>query len=63
MEQKLTTESEKAINWFSKLHVKDSRCCDGLHMLDMYKEIIYDKPIYFGTPFLDLRKLHMMDVH
>ena len=38
MELKLTTDCEKAIKRFSKLHVKVSRFCfcDGLHMIDMY---------------------------
>ena len=34
--------------------------CDGLRMIDMYTtEIVYDKPIYVGTPTLDLSKLTM----
>ncbi|MFM7981023.1 MAG: hypothetical protein ACKPKO_17070, partial [Candidatus Fonsibacter sp.] len=50
MELKLTTDNERAIKWFSKLHLKDSMFCNGLHMIDMYKkEIVNDKPIYVGT--------------
>ena len=50
---KLTTESEKAIKWFSKLRFKDSRYIGGLHMIEMYKqEIVSDKPIYVGTSVL-----------
>ena len=64
MELKLTTENEKAIKWFSKLNFKDSKFCDGLHMIEMYKkEIVYDKPVYVGTSVLDLSKLCMMDFH
>ena len=64
MELKLTTDNERAIKWFSKLHFKDSKFCNGLHMIEMYKkEIVYDKPIYVGTSILDLSKLCMMDFH
>ncbi|MFM7985857.1 MAG: hypothetical protein ACKPKO_41735, partial [Candidatus Fonsibacter sp.] len=41
---KLTTDRNLAIRWFSKLHVKDSRECNGFHMIEMYKkDIVYDK--------------------
>ena len=64
MELKLTTDNERAIKWFGKLHFKDSKFCNGLHMIEMYKkEIVYDKPIYVGTTFLDLSKLCMTDFH
>jgi len=64
MELKLTTDNERAIKWFSKIHFKDSKFCNGLHMIEMYKkEIVYDKPIYVGTSILDLSKLCMMDFH
>ena len=52
MELKLTTDCEKTIKRFSKLHVKVSRFCfcDGLHMIDMYwKTEIVSKPVYVGT--------------
>ncbi|MFM7988263.1 MAG: hypothetical protein ACKPKO_54015, partial [Candidatus Fonsibacter sp.] len=64
MEFKLTTDNERAIKWFSKLHFKDNKFCNELHMIEMYKkEIVYDKPIYVGTSILDLSKLCMMDFH
>ena len=53
-----------AITWFSKLHFKNSKNFDGLHLVEMHKkEIKYDKPIYVGCAILDLSKLCMMDFH
>ena len=64
MELKLTTDRKYAIRWFSKLHFKDSKCHDGLHMIEMFKKAIeYNKPIYAGTSILDLSKLCMMKFH
>ena len=34
MELKLTTDNEKAIQWFSKLHFKSSTCIDNLHIIE-----------------------------
>ena len=49
MALKLTTDSEKAMCCSRKLHVKNSKCIGGLHMLEMFKqEIIYDKTIKCG---------------
>ncbi|MFM7989120.1 MAG: hypothetical protein ACKPKO_58385, partial [Candidatus Fonsibacter sp.] len=46
------------------LNFKNSRECNGFHMIEMYKrEIVYDKPIYVGTSILDLSKLTMMKFH
>ena len=50
----------KAINWFCRLKFTDSTFCVGLHMLDMKKETVYDKPVYVGTSVLGLSKLCMM---
>ena len=51
-------------NGFSKRHFKNSRCIDGLHLIEMFKqEVPYDKPSYIGTNVLDLSKLHMMRLH
>ena len=62
MELKLTTESEKDVEWFSKLHVKDSRFCNGLRMTEIYKkEIVNDKAICVGASVFDLSKLHLTD--
>ena len=62
MELKLTTENANTIKWFVKLHAQDSRVCDELHMIEMYKiEIVYDKPVYFGMTVLGLGKLCPMD--
>ncbi|MFM7989320.1 MAG: hypothetical protein ACKPKO_59400 [Candidatus Fonsibacter sp.] len=64
MELELTTDNERAIKWFSKLHMKYNKFCNGLHMIDMYKKkIVYDKPMYVGTYILDQSKLCMMDFH
>ena len=64
IELKLTTELDRAIAWFSKLHFKSSRCIDGLHLIEMFKqEVLYDKPSYVGTSIMDLSKLHMMRFH
>ena len=61
IELKLTTSNEKAIKWFSKLHFKNSKCIDGLHLIQMFKqELIYDRPSYIGCSILDLSKVHMM---
>ena len=38
MEQKLTTNNDMAIKWFSKLHLKNSKNFDGLHLVEMHKE-------------------------
>ena len=64
MELKLTTDIEKAIKWFSKLHFKNSRCADGRHLIDMFtQEILYEKPSYIGTSVSDLSKIQMMRFH
>ena len=64
MDLYMTTENEKAIKWFSKLHFKDSKYFDGLHVVEMYKhQIEYCKPVYVGTSLVDLSKLCMMDFH
>ena len=43
MEFKLTTDNERAIKLFSKLHFKDGKICNGLHMIEMYKkDIVFD---------------------
>ena len=45
IELKLTTDHDRAIKWFSKIHFKSSRCIDGLHLDEMSKqEVLYDKP-------------------
>ena len=41
MELILTSENEKAIKLFSKFDLKDSRFCDGLNMIEMYKRKSY----------------------
>ena len=62
MELKLITDKERATTWFSKLHFKDGKFCNGLHMIEIYnKEIVYGKPIYVGTSILGLSKFRMMD--
>ena len=64
MDLKLTTDDKYAIRWFSKLQFKDSKCNNGLHMIEMFKKTIeYNKPIYAGTSILDISKLWMMDFH
>ena len=64
IELKLTTDRKLAVRWFSKLHFKDSRECNGFHMIEMYKqEILYDKPPYCGTIMLDLKQLQMLMWH
>ena len=61
---KLTTDDKYAIQYFSKVHCKDSRFIDGLYVIEMFKrEVVYNKPIYVGTGILDLSKLCMMDFH
>ena len=57
----MTTSNEKAIKWFSKLHFKNSKCINGLHLIQMFKqELIYDRPSYIGCSILDLSTVHMM---
>ena len=64
IELKLTTDHDRAIKWFSKLHFKNSRCKDGLHRIEMLRrEVMYDKPSYVGPSIMDLSKLHMMKFH
>jgi hypothetical protein len=64
MQLHLTTNHENAVKWFSKINFKDSKCFNGLNMIEMYKqEIEYNKPVYVGTSVLDLSKLCMMDFH
>ncbi len=59
-----TTSYKNAEKWFSKIHMKDSKECNGLYLIEMYKqEIVYDKPLYVGTSILDLSKLCMMQFH
>jgi hypothetical protein len=59
-----TTNNKNAIKWFSKSHFKQSKCINGLHLIEMFKkEIVYDKPLYVGSTILDLSKLCMMDFH
>ena len=61
---KLITGHDRAIKWFSKIHLKHSRCIDGLHLIEMFKQkVLYDKPSYIGTSVLDLSTLHMMWFH
>ena len=61
---KLTTDDNEAIKYFSQLHFKESKCINGLYLMQTYrKEICYDKPIYVGTTILDLSKVCMMDFH
>ena len=63
MELKMTTESEQAIKWFSKIHFKDRQYCDGLCLIEIQKKDIEDdKPICVGTPVLDLSKLCMTGI-
>ena len=62
MEQKLSTDNERAIKLVANLHFKNRKCFDGLHLVEMHKkEIKYDKPIYVGCASLNLSKLCMMD--
>ena len=35
---KLFTGHDRAIKWFSKIHLKHSRCIDGLHLIEMFKQ-------------------------
>ena len=64
MELKLTTDNNKAINYFSKTHFKNAKLIDGLFFIEFYKqEIEYMKPIYVGCSILDLSKLKMLDFH
>ena len=45
IELKSTTDHDRAVKWFSKLHFKNSRCIDGLHLIEMFKqEVMYAKP-------------------
>ena len=61
---KLITGHDRAIKWFSKIHLKHSRCIYGLHLIEMFKQkVLYDKPSYIGTSVLDLSNLHMMRFH
>ena len=61
---KLITGHDRAIKWFSKIHLKHSRCIDGLHLIEMFKQkVLYDKPSYIGTSVLDLSNLYMMRFH
>ena len=60
----MATDHDRAIRWFSKLHFNNSRCIDGLHLIEMFKqEVLYDKPSYVGASIMDLSKLHMMKFH
>ena len=64
IELKLKTDHDRAIKWFSKLHFKISRCIDGLHLIEMFKqEVMYDKPSFVGATKMDLSKLRMMKFH
>jgi hypothetical protein len=63
MDLHMTTNHDNAIKWFSKISLKDCKTIDGLYLIEMYKKIIYDKPIYVGTSILDLSKLCMLDFH
>ena len=64
IELKLTTEHDRAIKWFSKLHFKSSRCIDGLHLIEMFKQaVMYDKPSVVWTSIMDLNKMHTMRLH
>ena len=61
IELKFTTDNEKAIKWFSKLHFKSSKNFAGLHLIQMFtQELIYDRPSYIRCSILDLSKVHMM---
>ena len=40
IELRLTTQSENAIRLCSRFNFKDSRFCNDLHILDMYKKAI-----------------------
>jgi hypothetical protein len=61
IELKLTTSNEKATKSLSKLHFKNNKCIDGLHLIHMFKqELIYDRPSYIGCSILGLSKVHMM---
>ncbi|MFM7983872.1 MAG: hypothetical protein ACKPKO_31560, partial [Candidatus Fonsibacter sp.] len=58
---RLTTDHEKGVKIFTKLHVKGGKYLDGLRMVEMFKQyIVYDKPLYVGTSVLDSSELHMM---
>ena len=64
MQLKLTTDNEKAIKWFSKLHFETNKCIDKVHMIEMFRqEALYDKPSYVGASELDLSKQHIMAFH
>ena len=64
IELKLTTDHDRAIIWFNKLHFENNRCIDGLHMIEMFKqEVLYDRPSYIGTSIMDMSKLHMRRFH
>ena len=64
MQLHMTTSHDNAVKWFSKLHFKDARYFEGLHLIEMFKlEVEYNKPVYVGTSVLDLSKLCMMDFH
>ena len=63
-ELKLTTDHDRAIKRFSKLHFKSSRFIDGLHLITMFKrQVMYDKPSFIGTSMMDVSELHMMRLH
>ena len=60
----MTTDHDRALKLFSALHFKNSRCIDGLHLIDMFKqEVLYDKPSYVGTSIMDLSQLHILNFH
>ena len=64
IELKLATDHDRAITWFYKLHLKNNRCIDELHLIESFiQEVLYDKTSYIGTSVLDLSKLHMMQLH
>ena len=57
----MTTDNEKTIKSFSKLHFKNSKNIDGLHLIQMFKqELIYDRSSYIACSILGISKVHMM---
>ena len=58
----LTTDETNAVKWFSKINFKTSKNFDNLHLIEMYKDTVYDKPVVVGASILDLSNIPYDDI-